>query len=156
MQHGSDLGCQDLLDLVDLRAAQSGQSSDFVHGQGRVQLEKADDIAILGIAPILPEVIGRQHVRIEPHRAIGALAHLGARGGRQERRRHGIKLWRPEPMAEFDAIDDIAPLIRAAQLQAYAVTPVEFDEIIGLQDHIVEFEEGQRLFAFQPQLDGIE
>ena len=32
----------------------------------------------------------------------------------------------------------------------------EFAEIVALQDHVVEFEEGQRLLAVQPQLDRIE
>ena len=29
-------------------------------------------------------------------------------------------------------------------------------EIVGLEDHVVEFEEGQRLLALEPQLDAIE
>ena len=32
-----------------------------------------------------------------------------------------------------------------------AVAPVELDEVVGLQDHVVEFEEAQRLLAVEPQ-----
>src|SRR3546814_18007148 len=31
-----------------------------------------------------------------------------------------------------------------------------FDEVVGLQDHVVEFEEAERLLALQPQLHGVE
>ena len=33
---------------------------------------------------------------------------------------------------------------------------VKLDEVIGLQDHIVEFEETQRLLALEAQLDRVE
>jgi hypothetical protein len=51
-------------------------------------------------------------------------------------------LLRAHAAAEVDAVDDVAPLIGAAHLQHAAVTLVQLDEIIGLQDHVVEFEEG--------------
>ena len=41
----------------------------------------------------------------------------------------------------YDAVDDVAPLIRAAHLQPAAVALVQLDEIVGLQNHVVEFEE---------------
>ena len=46
-----------------------------------------------------------------------------------------------EPAPEIDAGDDVAPLIGAAHLQPAAVAPVQLDEIVGLQDHVIEFEE---------------
>ena len=33
---------------------------------------------------------------------------------------------------------------------------VEFDEIVALHDHVVEFEEGERAFAFEAGFDAIE
>ena len=51
---------------------------------------------------------------------------------------------------QVDAIDDIAPLIRAAKLQQAAVAPVQFQKVIGLQDHVVKFEKRERLFAVEP------
>ena len=61
-----------------------------------------------------------------------------------------------QPAAEIDAVDDVAPLVRAAHLQHAAVAPVQLDEIVGLQDHVVEFEERQLLLAVEPQLHRIE
>ena len=58
--------------------------------------------------------------------------------------------------AEIDAVDDIAPLVGAAHLQHAAVALVQLDEIVGLQDHVVEFEERQFLLAVEPQLHRIE
>jgi hypothetical protein len=58
--------------------------------------------------------------------------------------------------AEVDAVDDVAPLVRAAHLQHAAVAPVELDEIVGLQDHVVEFQERKLLLAVEPLLDRIE
>ena len=66
-----------------------------------------------------------------------------------------VELRRAHAAAEIDAVDDVAPLVGAAHLQAAAVAPVELDEIVGLQDHVVEFEERQRLLALEPQLDRI-
>jgi hypothetical protein len=40
-------------------------------------------------------------------------------------------------------------------LQAHAHGIAQMAEVIALQDHVVEFEEGHRLFAFQPQLHRI-
>ncbi len=40
-------------------------------------------------------------------------------------------------------------------MQLAAIALVELDEIIGLHDGIVEFQEGQRLVAVQPQLDAV-
>ena len=34
--------------------------------------------------------------------------------------------------------------------------PRQLEEVVGLEDHVVEFEEGQRLLAVEPQLDAVE
>ena len=57
--------------------------------------------------------------------------------------------------AEIDAVDDVAPLVRAAHLQIAAVAARELDEVVGLQDHVVEFDERQLLLAIEPQLHRI-
>ena len=88
--------------------------------------------------------------------ALRRLAHLAARRRGEKRRGEGVELLRAHAVAEIDAVDDVAPLVRAAHLQP-AVAPLrEFDEVVGLQDHVVEFEEGQRLLAIEPELDRIE
>ena len=58
----------------------------------------------------------------------------------------------PQAAAEIDAGDDVAPLVRAAHLQRAAVAPVKLDEVVGLQAHVVEFEERELLLALEPEL----
>jgi hypothetical protein len=50
----------------------------------------------------------------------------------------------------------ILPHWSAAHLQAQNRAARQVPEIVALQDHVVEFEEGHRLFAFEPQLHRIE
>ena len=61
-----------------------------------------------------------------------------------------------DPPRQLDPVDDIAPLVGPAHLQPAAGAPRQLQEIIGLEDHVVEFEEGQRLLAVEPQLDAVE
>jgi hypothetical protein len=62
---------------------------------------------------------------------------------------------RAHAAAEIDAVDDVAPLVGAAHLQGAAVAPVQLDEVVGLQDHVVELDERQFLLALEPQLHRI-
>lgn len=97
-----------------------------------------------------------EHIRIEPDGTAQGFAHLRAGGGGQQRRGEGVELRRSHPVAEIDAIDDVAPLVRTAHLEPASGALVKLDEIVGLQDHVVEFEEGQRLFALEPHLHAVE
>ena len=65
----------------------------------------------------------------------------------------GIELRRADAAAELDAVDDVAPLVGAAHLQDAAIAPRQLDEVVGLQDHVVELDEGQLLLALEPELD---
>ena len=123
--------------------------------QNREQLEEARDVGVLGVAPELPVVVDGKHVGIEPDRACRGLAHLGARGGGEQRAGQGIELVRAHAAAEIDARDDVAPLVRAAHLQVAAVALGQLDEIVGLQQHVVEFDEGQLLVALEAKLHRI-
>ncbi len=60
-----------------------------------------------------------------------------------------------EPSPEVDAGDDVAPLVRAARLHPATVAPVQLHEIVGLQDHVIEFEKAQRLIAVEAQLHAV-
>ena len=51
--------------------------------------------------------------------------------------------------------DDIAPLVRPAHLKRHAVAFMQRDEVIGLETHVVEFEERQLVLTLEAQLDGI-
>ena len=97
----------------------------------------------------------RQLVLMQPHRARHRLAHLSAIGGGDERRGDAVNLGPVHAARQFDAVDDITPLVGPAHLQAAPCAARQFQEIIGLEDHVVEFEEGQRLLAVEPQLDRI-
>ena len=153
---GGRLGGEDFLGLVDLRALERGKALDLVERQHREQFQETADVGVLGVAPVLPVFVGAHQVGIEPHRAGRGLAHLGARGGGDQRRGEREELRVVQAAAEIDAVDDIAPLIGAAHLQHAAVTPVQLDEIVGLQDHVVEFEKRQFLLPLEPQLHRIE
>ena len=156
VQHRCGRRCKNLLRLVHFRAAECRQPGDLVQRQFRVELEEAADIGILRIPPVLPVVVRRQHVGIEPYRAGHRLAHLGARRCGQQRRRQCIELALIAAPAQFDAVDDVAPLVGASHLQHASLAPRKLEEIIGLQDHVVEFEEGERLLAVESQLHRIE
>ena len=52
-------------------------------------------------------------------------------------------------------LDDIAPLVRSAHLQAAAIAAVKLDEVVGLQHHVVELDEAQGLLALEPELDRV-
>ena len=58
-------------------------------------------------------------------------------------------------MPEIDPIDNVAPLVRTAHLQLDVIALVKLHKVIGLQDHVVELKEAQRLFAIQPLLDRV-
>ena len=83
VSQGGDLGGEDLLGLVDLLAAQRLEPRDLVERQVGEAPQEAADVGVIGIAPVLPELVGTQAIGVEPHRAGGALAHLGARAGRR-------------------------------------------------------------------------
>ena len=103
----------------------------------------------------MPEIVSWQRFFIQPHRACCGLAHFGAIGGGQQRRGRAVHLGTVHSPGQFDTVDDIAPLIRTAHLEAAAISLREFPEIVGLQNHVVEFEEAERLFAVQALFDGI-
>ena len=66
-----------------------------------------------------------------------------------------MQLFAIDPAAKFHTIDDVAPLVRTTHLQNAAVAARQLEKIIGLQDHVVEFEKSQRLFTLEPELHRI-
>ena len=128
----------------------------FLDRQLGVELEEPADVGVGRVAPELPELVGRQHLGVEPDRAAGGLAHLAPVRGGQERRGQAEDLGARDAAGQVDAVDDVAPLVRAAHLQEAAVAAVELQEVVGLQDHVVELEEAQRLVAVEPRLDALE
>ncbi len=149
------LGGEDLLGLVDLLALERLEFRHFAQRQVGEGTQEAADVGVFGIAPVLPELVRAQPLGVEPHRARRRLSHLGARRGREERRGQREQLGACHAPAEIGAHHDVAPLVRAAHLQDADVALVEFHEVVGLQDHVIEFEEGERLIALEPELHRI-
>jgi hypothetical protein len=60
---------QHLLRLVQFGAFDRGEPSDLGKRQLGEELEESFDIRVLAVAPILPVLVWRQSIRVEPHRA---------------------------------------------------------------------------------------
>ena len=156
MTHGGRFRGEYLLRLVQLRALEFFEPGNLVQRHFREELEEAAHIGIFRVSPVLPVIIGAAHLRIEPDGAVRALAHLRARGCRQERARQAVEMRPVHAAGELDAVDDIAPLVGAAHLQRAVVIPLQFHEVVGLKDHVVEFQERQILLTVQPDLHAVE
>ena len=108
------------------------------------------------VPPELPVVVRTAQVGVEPDRAADRLAHLLARRGRQQRRGQAEGGLLVDAADQLHAIDDVAPLVGAAHLQHAAMAAFQLQEVHRLHQHVVELEEGHRLFAFEPVLDAVE
>ena len=116
---------EDFLGLVDFGVAQFFEPRDFVQRQIGEQFQEAPDIGIFGVAPELPVIIGRERSGFS-HTAPAAVLPILAPdevviSGVVRPNRFGIRHAPPK----LDAIDDIAPLIRAAHLQRAAMALVQ-------------------------------
>ena len=147
---------QHLLGLVDFVALEGLEAGDLVRRQLGEQAQEPADIGIGGVAPILPVLVGRELLFGQPHRAPRRLPHLLAAGGRDQRRGQTEQGQVLGPAPELDAVDDVAPLIRPAHLQPATVTPGQLDEVVSLQHHVIEFEEGEGLVSVEAQFDRFE
>ena len=139
---------QHLLCLIDVAALQLLDPSKIQFGE---EAQKASDVVVFGIAPKLPIFIGRQPLGIEPDGTLSRLAHLDAGRGRDQRRRQAEQGAHLRPPGEFDAGDDVAPLVGTADLQLALMPPGQLSKIVGLQNRVVEFEEAQGLVALEPK-----
>src|SRR3546814_19321572 len=81
----------DLLGLVDRGAVQRFEARDLVQRQVGEQTQELADVAVIGVAPILPIVKMGQLIGVETYRDGGGLAHLGPRSGRQLLRGNAVK-----------------------------------------------------------------
>ena len=156
VQHSGGGVREHLLGLIDLSARQSLQAVDLIQRQVSEQAQEPPDIAVLGVPPELPVVVGAAQVGVQPDRAANRLAHLLAGRGREQRRGQPEGRLLIHPADQFHPIDDVAPLVRAAHLQQASMAALQLQEIYRLHQHVVEFQEGHRLFTFQPRLDTVE
>ena len=148
---GHRIGQHDLR-TVDLGPAQGAQTLAFVDRKFGEHLHELADICIGHVSPPLPELVGCHLVGVQPDRTVNGFAHLLAiRPGYQWRRK-------PESLGCHDTPDqvrsrnDVPPLVRSAHLQDGVVSTVKFQKIVSLQQHVVEFDETQRLLPVQARL----
>ncbi len=102
---------EDLFRFVDVGALESFEFFDLVHGQDCEEFEEFADVGVFGVAPILVVIIGAEFFRVEPYRAIGGFAHLRAAGGGEERGGEGEDLRGFGAARQFNAVNNIAPLV---------------------------------------------
>ena len=145
-QRRCGIGQRDLR-IVDLGALKGFQPDDLVLLQVGEETHEAADIGVFRVAPELPVFVRALAVRVEPDSAVGRLAHLAARSRRDQVSGQAEGLAAFHLVYEVDAADDIAPLVRAAELDAAAMALEQFEEVIGLHQQVVELEEGVGLLG---------
>ena len=143
------------LGFVDLGSRKRAQTVTFVDGKFGIEFQKTPHISIGGVAPELPEFIRAEHITIQPDCSGLRLAHFFAIGCCQQRRGKAINLTLDHTARQVDTVNDVPPLVRTAHLQDAAVAAVQLHEIIGLQNHVIEFQKRQRLFPVEPRLDAL-
>ncbi|MNE16749.1 hypothetical protein D3C80_1097030 [compost metagenome] len=153
MRQAGGLVGQHGLRLVEFGALQGAEAAHLVHRQFAEQGEEAADVAVVAVAPELPEVERRQALGVQPHRALRRLAHLAAVAGGQQRHGQAVQLRAVLAARQLDAVDDVGPLIGAADLQGAAVAARQLGEVVGLQQGVAELEERQRML--QAAADGV-
>ncbi|VTM00046.1 Uncharacterised protein [Pseudomonas aeruginosa] len=108
----------------------AAQAAHLVHRQFAEQGEEASDIAIVAVAPELPEIERRQPLGVEPDRALRRLAHLASVTGGQQRHGQAEQLGAALAPRQLHAVDDVRPLVGAAELQGAAMPARQFDEVV--------------------------
>mmetsp|Transcript_20002 Transcript_20002/g.46147 ORF Transcript_20002/g.46147 Transcript_20002/m.46147 type:complete len:278 (+) Transcript_20002:284-1117(+) len=153
VQHACRLVCEHHLGLVNGRAGARLQLLDLFLRQLCKDAQESADICIGSVAPKLPVLEWGEQVLVKPNCAARGLAHLFAVSGGQQRRGQPKERSAVYSSRELDAVDDVAPLVRASKLQHCTLAPMQLEEIIRLQDHVVEFQEGERRLALETLLD---
>ena len=111
------------------------------------------NVGILGIAPELIIIENGSAVFVEPDRPARALPEFFA-GAAVDEKRHcnSVDFGLVHFAVEFHSRRNVSPLVLPAHFQHASVFPVEDDEIVGLKQHIAEFEEGDA--GFHPHFHG--
>ena len=123
------------------------QCVDFLMGKEGEILQILHHIPVILVEPELIEFIGGRLLRIQPYRAAGGFAKLGAvclqheGDGEAEGIMHIFRL-----SEKFYAVCNVAPLVSAADLELHIVLVIEHFEINGLENLVGEFGEGNPCF----------
>ena len=129
-----ELAALPVIHLVDLRKRQEGEHPDAL-----------EHVGVGHVAPILVEVKGAGLVGVKPHGVAGGLAHLVALRVGEQGDGHGVRILAELAADQLGAAQHIGPLVVAAELHVAAIVLEQVVEVIGLHDHVVEFQEGQAL-----------
>ena len=129
-----ELGALPLVHLVDLLNGKEGEHTQAL-----------EHIAVAHVAPVLVELIGTGLVGIQPHRALGGLAHLLPLGVEQQGNGHGVGILAQLAADELGAAQHVGPLVITAELHVASVVLEQVVEIVGLHDHVVELQKAQPL-----------
>ena len=141
-----ELKGQDLLGGIELRALPLVHLVDLLNGQEGEHPQAFEHIGVTHVAPVLVEVVRAGFVGVQPYGTGLGLAHLLALGVEQQCDGHGVGVFAQLAADELGAAQHVGPLVVSAELHVAAVVLEEVIEVVGLHNHIVEFQEGKALF----------
>src|SRR5690606_14501029 len=120
----------------------------FLYTCNDTQIEKGEitqkpvDVGVCGVDPELIEGIRRRFRRIQPHSARLRFAELGAVSFGYKRYSQPVDRLMIAAAGQIDTPGDIAPLVRATDLNRAVDTAIEFGEVIRLKKLVAELGEG--------------
>ena len=133
---------QHFFSFVDSSVLEGCQTMYLVHRQIGQQCQAVFNIAVVNIAPVLVEIVGRGLFGIQPQGTLFGFAHFFAFAVGQKLAGHAVSGLLLLAANQLYAAQHIGPLVVAAQLHNAAIILMQLPEIVGLHNHIVELEEG--------------
>ena len=129
---------------------------DFLHRHKGQHLQALDHVCVVDISPVLVELIGGSLSRIQPYSAFFRLTHFLPLGIEQQGNGHGISVLAQLLADQLRTSQHICPLVISAKLHITAVILEQAVEVVGLHNHVVEFQECESplhslLIAFKGQ-----
>ncbi len=153
MNHRGDLLGQALLQgaLTGVGSLLGNECFHLFAAQGGENLDVFFGVGVADVQPELIELIGRRVAAVEPDVAALGLAEFAAVGLGDQRAGQGKRLAPFGAANELGAGGDVAPLVRAAELQAAVFVAIEIEIIVALKELIGELGEAHALLRFAAQ-----
>src|SRR3954452_17925739 len=126
---------------------------DLLDGQEREPEQLTAHLPVVHLDEVLIELEWTRLRRVEPCTGAGGLAELGAVGRREEWPAHGMHAAAGAAANQIDAGQNVAPLVRATDLQLTALVLVQPPVVEGLQEHVGELGVRDPVLALDPGLD---
>ena len=137
---------EDFFCLVDFCAFQAGETFYFIHWDKGEEAQAVAYILIVDIAPVLVEIVWAHFIRVKPYSTVRGLTHFLAFTVGEELKGETEGFSLVCTTYQFYPTDDVAPLVVATEFELAIIVAIEVQEVVGLHDHVVEFQEGQALF----------